>query len=41
MQIPLRRFGSAQEVAVLALHLCAEESSYTTGQVISVNGGLL
>jgi|SRR5947209_3507280 len=40
-QIPMHRLGAAEEIAALALHLCAEESSYTTGQVISVNGGLL
>ena len=41
MQIPLHRFGTAEEVAALALHLCSDEASYTTGQVISPNGGLL
>ena len=40
MQIPAHRFGTADEIAALALHLCADEASYTTGQVISVNGGL-
>lgn len=40
MQIPLHRFGTADEIAALALHLCADEASYTTGQVISANGGL-
>lgn len=41
MQIPMRRFGTADEVAALALHLCSSEASYTTGQVISPNGGIL
>jgi hypothetical protein len=27
-------------IAALSLHPCSEESSYTTGQVISPNGGL-
>ena len=40
-QIPMHRLGVAQEIAAVALHLCSDESSYTTGQVISVNGGLL
>ena len=40
MQIPVHRFGTADEIAALALHLCADEASYTTGQVISANGGL-
>lgn len=41
MQIPMHRFGTADEIAALALHLCSDEASYTTGQVVSVNGGLL
>lgn len=40
MQIPMHRFGTADEIAALALHLCSDEAGYTTGQVISVNGGL-
>ena len=40
MQIPAHRFGTPDEIAALAVHLCADEASYTTGQVISVNGGL-
>lgn len=40
MQIPLHRFGTADEIAALALHLCSDEAGYTTGQVVSVNGGL-
>ena len=35
-----RKTRTADEIAALALHLCADESSYTTGQVISANGGL-
>jgi NAD(P)-dependent dehydrogenase (short-subunit alcohol dehydrogenase family) len=40
MQIPMHRFGTADEIAAMALHLCSDEAGYTTGQVISVNGGL-
>ncbi len=29
-----------ETIAALAVHLCWEESSYTTGQVVSPNGGL-
>jgi len=29
-----------ESIAALAVHLCSEESAYTTGQVISPNGGL-
>lgn len=39
-QIPLSRFGTPMDVANLVLFLSSDESSYITGQVISVNGGL-
>lgn len=38
--IPLGRFGEPEEVANLVLFLCSDESSYITGQVISINGGM-
>ncbi|HXS37108.1 MAG TPA: 3-oxoacyl-ACP reductase FabG [Flavipsychrobacter sp.] len=38
--IPMKRFGSAEEVAELAGFLASKQSSYITGQVISINGGL-
>jgi 3-oxoacyl-[acyl-carrier protein] reductase len=39
-QIPLERLGEAQDVANAALFLASDESSYITGQVICVNGGM-
>jgi 3-oxoacyl-[acyl-carrier protein] reductase len=39
-KIPLNRFGSASEIADTALFLASDMSSYVTGQVISVCGGL-
>lgn len=36
---PLRRPGTAHEVAAAIAFLCAPESSYVTGQVIVVDGG--
>ncbi|HEU5075448.1 MAG TPA: SDR family oxidoreductase [Polyangiaceae bacterium] len=39
--IPLRRFGTVDEVAALAVHLAADESAYTTGAEFNVDGGLL
>ncbi len=39
-QIPLERLGEPQDVANAALFLASEESSYITGHVISVNGGM-
>ena len=40
-KIPLGRFGRAEEVAKCALFLASDESSYITGQVITVDGGLV
>ena len=39
-QIPLSRFGKAEEVAELIEFLISDEASYITGQTIHVNGGL-
>jgi 3-oxoacyl-[acyl-carrier protein] reductase len=39
-KIPLGRFGSAEEIANVALFLASDMSSYITGQVISTCGGL-
>lgn len=39
-QIPLKRFGTSEEVAGVVSFLCSDEASYITGQIISVNGGL-
>lgn len=39
-KIPLGRFGSAEEIANVTLFLASPMSSYVTGQVISVCGGL-
>lgn len=38
--IPAGRFGSPEEVASLVGFLASESSSYITGEVISINGGL-
>ncbi len=39
-KIPLRRGGLVEDVANTAAYLTSGESSYVTGQVISVNGGM-
>lgn len=39
--IPLKRMGKAEDVANLVKFLASEESSYITGQVIQVDGGML
>ncbi len=38
---PLRRFGTADEVASLAVMLASDESAYMTGAELVVDGGLL
>ena len=39
--IPLKRGGTAEDVANLCLFLASDMSSYITGQVINVDGGML
>jgi len=41
LSIPLGRFGEPRAVADLALFLSSEGSSYITGQVIQIDGGML
>lgn len=38
--VPLNRFGTAEEVAEVVCFLASSKSSYITGEVISVNGGI-
>ena len=40
-QIPLKRMGNAKEVAELIYFLGSEKSSYITGQVINIDGGMV
>ncbi len=40
-RIPLGRFGTPQDVVYLALYLASDESSWTTGAWINVDGGIL
>jgi 3-oxoacyl-[acyl-carrier protein] reductase len=39
--IPLNRFGKASDVAELAMFLASDSSSYITGQVIKIDGGMV
>ena len=38
-QIPLNRFGTAEEIGQAILFLCSDLASYITGQTLHVNGG--
>ena len=40
-KIPMKKFGSPEDVANLALFLTSDYSSYITGQSFHVNGGML
>lgn len=38
--IPLKRFGKAEDIAAAVRFLCSEEAGYITGHVLDVNGGM-
>lgn len=40
-QIPLKAFGSAKDIADACFFLSSDNASYITGQVLSVNGGMI
>ena len=40
LRVPLGRMGTPAEVAAVVMFLLSSESSYVTGQVLHVNGGL-
>ena len=39
--IPLKRFGKPEDIAKAVAWLVSDDSSYVTGQVLSVNGGMI
>ena len=39
--IPLKRFGTGEDVAKAVAWLAGDDSAYVTGQVLSVNGGMV
>jgi acetoacetyl-CoA reductase len=40
-EIPMKRFGTAKEVAKAVKFLVSEDAAYITGQELNINGGLL
>ena len=38
--IPLKRMGTAQEIADAVAFLASDKAAYITGQVLAVNGGM-
>lgn len=39
--MPMKRFGRPEEIAEATLWLCSEASSFTTGHLLAVEGGML
>jgi len=39
--IPLKRFGQVSDIAEMAAYLCSDKASYITGQVFTVDGGMV
>jgi 3-oxoacyl-[acyl-carrier protein] reductase len=40
-QIPMGKFGSSEDIANAALFLASASASYVTGQVLTVDGGMV
>ena len=40
-RIPMGRFGTAHDVSEAVLFLCSEGAGYITGQVLTIDGGLI
>lgn len=41
MRTPMARYGNTEELVSTAIYLAARETSFTTGQIIAVDGGIL
>ena len=40
-QVPLGRAGTGEDIAWMAVYLCADQGSWITGQLYTVDGGTL
>jgi len=40
-RIPMGRFGTAEDVAESVVFLCSDGASYITGQVLTIDGGMI
>lgn len=38
-EVPMKRFGKAEEIAETLLFLCSDQSSFTTGAIVQIDGG--
>jgi len=39
--VPMKRAGTAGEVAALVAFLASDEAAYISGQVVSINGAMI
>jgi 3-oxoacyl-[acyl-carrier protein] reductase len=39
ISVPMKRFGTPEEIADAALYLCSERASFVTGAILTVDGG--
>ena len=39
-RVPMKRFGTGEEVAAMVLFLLSDESRYMTGSEVAVDGGI-
>jgi 3-oxoacyl-[acyl-carrier protein] reductase len=40
-QVPMKRAGSADEVAALVAFLASDDAAYISGQIVSINGAMI
>jgi NAD(P)-dependent dehydrogenase (short-subunit alcohol dehydrogenase family) len=41
LRTPMQRFGTPKEIAGAAIYLASDASSFTTGQIVTVDGGYM